>query len=113
MNENELIAENENIPDINPTTGRIVWFWPEREVLEKMGIPFVSDIPFPAMVIKGSKTGTANLKVFTMAIDFVAADIPYTRSNKTGCWCWPDRANEPTVNVNINRLVDKIEISTK
>lgn len=83
-------ADMENIPDINPTTGRIVWFWPAKDEIEKMGLPFEPGTPYPAMVIKGFKDGGANLKVFTMKVDFVVIAAPYSRKNKTGCWAWPE-----------------------
>jgi hypothetical protein len=87
----------EQIPDINPTTGRIVNYLPtEKQINELSGIDFdelFENNYLPAIVVRGYGDGTANLKVFAQN-DFYVQGVLYSRAGKVGSWQWPEIKKE-------------------
>lgn len=84
------------IPDILPTTGRVVWYQPSiNEYKLLSGIhEDIFDGYMPAIVIRGFKDGTAHLKVFGQADIFVSS-IPYHADGNAGTWRWPVIEKQP------------------
>lgn len=76
------------VPEVLPTTGRIIWYMPTDVQVKKYKQPDAS--PLPGIVLKvDEKSGKVVAKIFTTDCDFLVADVPYNKKAVAGAWLWP------------------------
>lgn len=79
------------VPEVLPTSGRIVWYSPTARQHDLILENYTDDDPdvyLPAIVVKAFKDGSVNLKVYAQH-DLYVEGATYDKRGSVGTWQWP------------------------